>query len=278
MVAFPPLGSKDTSVDHFPIQNKVSIMETTSSPPPPPPKFIILIPYRDRYPQYIWFLHTWYRELAPPDTPHELWFIHQVDKRPFNRGALKNLGFLFVKKRYPQHYQQIVLIFHDVDTLPISRDVFPYGQTVPGVVRHYYGFTHVLGGIVEMCGVDFERCGGFPNYWSWGFEDNMLQERVLAQGMIIDRSRFKPIRDPQVRHLVDDGLHRQCSREEATRYTMRREGDGWMDLRNIRYKICEKEHVVNIYGFDTAFAPPQDSIMVNLREDPHLRKLTGVEP
>lgn len=126
---------------------------------------------------------------------------HQHDKRAFNRGAMKNIGFLAVKNKYPEHYKSITFVFNDVDTLPFAS-IFNY-QTTQGIVKHFYGFEYALGGIVAITGADFEAVNGYPNYWGWGMEDRVLQERCLERQLRIDRQQFFPIGSPEILQLFD---------------------------------------------------------------------------
>ena len=136
------------------------------------PKIVFIIPYRDREQQLHFFRRQMKHVLEDMDEKdYEIYFIHQADKRSFNCGAMKNIGFLYVRNKYPHHYKSITLVFNDVDTMPFSKNFLQY-QTKPGVVKHFYGFTFTLCGIVSITGGDFERVNGFPNFWEWGYEDN----------------------------------------------------------------------------------------------------------
>lgn len=166
------------------------------------PKIIFIIPYRDRENQKKWFIDN-IIHLANIIPYFEVYFIHQNDTRIFNRGAMKNFGFLHVKNKYPNDYKSISLIFHDVDTFPKKNILLKY-STHAKTIKHFYGFKHTLGGIISIKGYDFEKINGFPNYWGWGFEDNVLQERCLKNNISIDRKQFYKINDKNIYHFQDE--------------------------------------------------------------------------
>jgi len=175
-------------------------------------KRVFIVPYRNRI-QHKFFFSQQMTFLLEGETNYEIYFVHQTDSRTFNRGAMKNIGFLAMKKKYPDTYQDMTFIFNDVDTLPFHK-LFDY-QTEAGVVKHYYGFESALGGIVVMKGADFEKVNGFPNFWGWGMEDACLQKRCLHVGLHIDRSNFYPIGSPEILQLFDGVSRLVCSRDPA---------------------------------------------------------------
>jgi hypothetical protein len=166
------------------------------------PKKVFIVPYRNRI-QHKFFFSRYMTFLLEDEQPgdYEIYFAHQSDDRPFNRGATKNIGFLAMKNKYPNNYLKIDFIFNDVDTMPFNK-IFEY-STTPGVVKHLYGFTFALGGIVIFKGKDFEAINGYPNYWGWGMEDNVLQQRCMKSGLIIDRTQFYPLGDQHVLQLFE---------------------------------------------------------------------------
>jgi hypothetical protein len=168
---------------------------------------------------------------------YEIYFSHQCDDRVFNRGAVKNLGFLAIKEKYPNHYKNMTFIFNDVDTMPFNK-IFSY-HTTPGTVAHYYGFKYTLGGIVVMKGCDFEKINGFPNLWGWGQEDNCLQYRCNKFNIKIDRSTFYPIGSPQILQLFD-GISRIINNTDAKAKTLSDDRDGISTLSNIHWSIDKK--------------------------------------
>jgi hypothetical protein len=163
---------------------------------------------------------------------YEIFFVHQFDNRSFNRGAMKNIGFLSAKTKYP-NYKDINFVFNDVDTIPFN-DIFDY-QTTEGVVKHYYGFEHALGGIVVIKGSDFEKINGFPNCWGWGSEDTSLQKRCIAHKIKIDRSDFKCIGNPQILQLFD-GVERIINRS---------------DYVNVKYDVNGREGLATLFPIFT---------------------------
>lgn len=152
-----------------------------------PPEKVFIVPYRDREPHKLVFTRVMPYILG--DSNYRILFLHQHDSRPFNRGGMKNIGFHYVKKKWPEHWKNITLIFHDIDFMAYKIGQFSF-DTKHGQVNHFYGFPHTLGGIFAIKGSDFEKTAGFPNIWTWGLEDNVLLERVRASGMKIVYPQF----------------------------------------------------------------------------------------
>jgi hypothetical protein len=84
-----------------------------------PPKVVFIVPYRDREQQYHFFSR--HMKYVLEDTDHQIFYIHQKDDRNFNRGALKNIGFILMKQKYPD-YQNITFVFNDIDTTPYTKN------------------------------------------------------------------------------------------------------------------------------------------------------------
>jgi hypothetical protein len=210
------------------------------------PDTIFIIPYRDRESDKKKFIEYMTDYLDEYDGIYKFYFSHQCDKRPFNRGATKNIGFLAMKKMYPNHYKNITFIFHDVDTLPKIKGSIPY-KTTHGVVCHYYGATFALGGMFAIKGSDFEKTNGFPNFWGWGLEDNLIQDRCLRVGLQIDRSIFFKMRDfTNIYRSTHDGLIRTLSKRDSVVYKYETP-DSMNDIKNLTFNI--NNEMINIQSF-----------------------------
>ena len=198
------------------------------------PKMIFIVPYRNREEQQHFFLHYMKYILEDiNDEDYKIWFIHQCDERIFNRGAMKNIGFLAAKDMYPHDYLKISYVFHDVDVVPYKKNMLTY-QTIPGVVKHFYGFEYALGGIVSILGIDFERVNGFPSYWGWALEDNCLQKRCLQRYLKLDRDVFYKIGDHHILHLFDELKKPYCN-SNTRRYIDDNGEDGISSITSLHY-------------------------------------------
>ena len=215
------------------------------------PKIVFIVPYRDREQQQQLFASQMKIVMADyNEMNYKICYIHQCDTRNFNRGAMKNIGFLFVKEKYPNNYKEITLVFNDVDTMPIAKNLLPY-ETKYNNVKHFYGFTNTLGGIVSILAGDFEKVNGFPNYWSWGYEDNLFLNRILVEKMNVDRDVFYSHKDPIIQQFSDSS-ERIINKIEYEKYK-RQLDDGINKLANVKYEYNDKTGFVDVVSFDTYY-------------------------
>ena len=248
------------------------------------PKIIFIVPYRDRRQEKcIFSVYMKYIMEDYDKNDYEIYYSHQMDSRPFNRGATKNIGFLVMKKKYPNDYQNITFVFNDVDTVPVKKNTFDYATT-KGIVKHFYGFTFTLGGIFSIVGSDFEKCNGFPNNWGWGMEDNAMNDRVLLNEFVINRQQFYPRDTRDVLHLFDTP-NRIINNKEPENYISKNLNDNLNNIHEIEYVIVpnttldetssetndgtntnnikvstieQKEYLINISNFRTFVNPANE--------------------
>jgi len=228
------------------------------------PDVVFIVPYRNRE-QHKTFFTRYMKDYILKDVGYkwQIVFVHQHDMRAFNRGAMKNLGFKYLKDKYPKYYKDITIVFNDVDTAPYKPDLVEF-RTTQGTVKHFYGFYFALGGMVSMKAGDFEMLNGFPNLWAWGFEDNELQTRWIEQfgKNKIDRSTFFKDADSNIL-VIYHGVHKLVSskqkeehgdiairnRKPNSKYT-----NGLNTIYDVNYMSSELETnviMVDINKFDT---------------------------
>jgi hypothetical protein len=221
----------ESEKDNKPINKPINKQNTNIYP-----KLVFIVPYRDRLSHKIFFSQYMTFNLKSRDD-YEIYFSHQDDKRPFNRGAAKNIGFMAIKHKYPDHYKKITFVFNDIDTIPFTN-LFDY-ETTLGTVKHFYGFDYALGGIISIKGNDFEKINGFPNYWGWGMEDAILQKRCEMFRLKIDRSHFYSVGSPEILHLFD-GVSRIINKKETKKSKNDNGLDGIKTLYKVKYYIDTK--------------------------------------
>ena len=251
-------------------------------------KTIFIVPYRDRL-EHLYFFQQYLPFVLPDinnnndnnsNIDYEVYFAHQKDTRPFNRGAMKNIGFLAIKNKYPNDYKNITFIFNDVDVLPYTKNIFDY-KTTDNIIKHYYGYTNCLGGSFAIKGKDFERINGFPNLWSYGLEDTIIQTRALSvvdKSIRIERDNFYEIGNKKILQLFD-GLNRLIDRNPTNKLFENHKNDGISsiinnnNIRNLKYNIvsetpCQDKHsmvdffMIDVENFTTDVKTEPNSLYI----------------
>ena len=127
--------------------------------------------------------------------------VEQGCARPFNRGALLNIGVSVARCS-----DMDSVCTQDVDMLPHADLIPEYTRELdPGTVRHIAGgwnrYTqpcprksvggiqrNFLGGVVMLKHEHFRAVNGYPNdFWGWGGEDDELRDRLVMHGLRVDK-------------------------------------------------------------------------------------------
>lgn len=216
------------------------------------PKIIFIVPYRNREAHLENFKN--HMKMVMEDYPEDSYkylFVHQQDTREFNRGAMKNIGFIVASRLYPNDYKDITFVFNDVDNMPAHKNLLSYA-TSANKIKHFYGYPYTLGGIVSILGRDFERTGGFPNFWGWGYEDNLLQQRALNLGIEINRDVFFKINDNANIIHFEHGTERVMNKFDFEKYSTKT-NEGLYTIFKLDYNIDDNTDFVNVTDFKTGY-------------------------
>ncbi len=219
----------------------------------------IVVPYRDREAhlrEFVPHLRAYFaRDKVDRDIPYRVLLIEQEYGLPFNRGALKNIGFLL--GRDDSDY----MCFHDIDYLPIWADytwvdmptpIIWYGaETRPIAPERSTRFVEnnlesFFGGVVLVPNNLFSQVNGYANsYWGWGYEDSDLHTRFMVAGINCGRRKgtFLPLTHDNEGFKLDG----QRSAISATNLLLYRER--WADGKWASGGLMEKDGLSNV-AFD----------------------------
>ena len=153
---------------------------------------VIITPYRDRPKQKETFLKHMKDFLAKKCDPFLIVVSEQSDdSRAFNRGAMKNIGYLEAKAHIGELFREAIYVNQDIDVLPNSQECI-YAIPDENTIYNPYGVQHCLAKIHIQSAKMMETTNGYPNnYWAWGLEDVCVQARADTHGFKTDRTHFE---------------------------------------------------------------------------------------
>ena len=170
-----------------------------------------VIPYRDRAEHLARFKDAIEAHAVGKYAPVFV-IAEQEAGRPFNRGAMLNLG----TERVLAIDAGATVVLHDVDMLP-GPDIryelgdydFHHLASAASQFDYQQPYPDYFGGVVVTTPLDMVNVGGYPmEFWGWGGEDDALFARIknvganwgrckygrftsLAHGRTIDRDEHK---------------------------------------------------------------------------------------
>ncbi|EKX42048.1 hypothetical protein GUITHDRAFT_111900 [Guillardia theta CCMP2712] len=147
----------------------------------------IIVPIRDRE-ESLQKLADSLALLLLPRVPYTLWAVEQQDSRPFNRGALLNVGFLLAEASGSE-----LFVLQDVDYIPLPSALHLYLEPPLGGPRHLLGRVDSAGGAILVTSDQYRLANGYPN----GFEEvGLHMERWhWPQGSFTSFQHFLQLKD-----------------------------------------------------------------------------------
>ena len=193
-----------------------------------------IIPYRNRKEH----LDEFIKRFTEMNIDAHFYIIHQINPGEFNRGAIKNIGFLEVSKMNPDG----LFIFHDVDTYPTYWGSIPY-ETKKGEINRpvHNSYPENVGLICCCYKEEFEKTNGFANYWGWGSEDGALYYRAKKHGIKIREGNIDyKDRKYVINHEHDRNVEKQhfnCDKNGKLLQKEKDTGDSSNGLSSIQYEM-----------------------------------------
>ena len=249
------------------------------------PLTIFLVPYRDRQQDKKLF-DIYFKKITQNKYSKYnkaiLYYVNQSDNRPFNRGAIKNIGAHICNKLYKNY--DTTLVFHDIDNLLIFPELYSF-TTSKNIIKHYYGSTNSLGGIFVIKLSDFLYLKGFCNNWGWGYEDNVLYNKALEHHLMIDRTEFIDmaninIADKYIKRSDKYTTTRDLCLSDIQRF-FNNTYDNCLDIKAIQYNIVNNQdtnqdtnqdmnqdtdniYIINVTNFLTRYNPDKKFLRYDL--------------
>ncbi|CAJ0941264.1 unnamed protein product, partial [Mesorhabditis belari] len=208
----------------------------------------VIIPFRDRYEELAVFAPYMDKFLNSQLVSHHFLVMNQTDPFRFNRASLINVGWHVAESKGCSY-----LVMHDVDLLPLNREIdytFP-GQ---GVVRHIsspayhpkYKYAKFIGGILMLTMDDYKKIDGMSNkYWGWGMEDDELYLRIRERSDLnLTRvAGLKTNRTNTFRHIHPKTRQRDFAIITPNQRAMKRTRDRISGLHNVKYQIMSQKEL-----------------------------------
>ncbi len=142
-------------------------------------KLGIIVPYRNRRSHLNHFTTSIKNHFKLSKIDYELIIVEQSDDKPFNRGALLNIGV-----RKAKELECTYIALHDVDMLPLDVDYSPVDRPTHLATNFKSShekdqkriiFDEYFGGVTLFPINDYYHINGYSNkYWGWGYEDDDL--------------------------------------------------------------------------------------------------------
>ena len=154
-------------------------------------KLGVCVPYRNRELHMHEFIPKVGKYLKNRNIDFQIYIVHQVDDKLFNRGATKNIA---AKHAFEDGCDYIV--WHDIDMIPEEDGGADYSYPADAP-RHIatkieqmdwqLKYHEYFGGAVLFTKEQVEATNGYSNdYWDWGMEDDDLFWRCHKEGLTND--------------------------------------------------------------------------------------------
>ena len=178
---------------------------------------VIVIPYRDRAVHYKKIMEHL------PSITRENWRIHtilveQIDKSPFKRAWLMNIGIAEAKKRVGDN--KTCVVTHDVDMLADSKVDYGWCDRPTQICSELSCFNGGVpyatsgGGVVQSSLKDWYTINGFTNTAiGWGGEDDDLHHRFRVNHLLTGGHLRRPNKGFGKCHCMHDADHTKRVRD-----------------------------------------------------------------